>query len=900
MSLETTDTLQTFVSRLADHGEKTAVIALHKSDREVWSFAQLAHTAQRLAAGLLKAGLPPGAPVLVFAPNSPEWLVACFALLTVSAVPVVVDAQLSDEDLQHVLEDSEVQWAMTTVHLARRLSTCRDNQRLTCVLLDVEKDDKRSWRNYEADPQDSFPLANPADPAVLFYTSGTTGAPKGVPLTHRNLTANLQAFLDLHLMKDTDCFLLPLPLHHVYPFTVGMLAPLAAGVTLIFPRSLTGPQIVRALQAAQVTVIIGVPRFYAALYAAIEARVRQRGWLATTFFERALASSIALRRRFGLYVGKRLFASFHKQFAPHLRIVCSAGAALEPDLAWKLEGLGWQTAGGYGLTETSPILTFNPPVTGCIGAAGLPLPGVHLRIAEPEGQNQYGEVQATGPNVFAGYRHLPEKTRASFTSDGYFRTGDLGYFDKNGYLYLVGRASSMIVMPSGENVWPEEVEETLSRSEHIREAGVFEQNGRLLALLVPEDAALVALRDNQEAQERIRSAVEQQMRRLPSHHRIATYAITSDPLPRTHLGKLRRHKLADRYAQAAQQGYQPAVTIGPVPISQLTPDDQHLLEDSTARAVWDWLAQRFPHARLAPDTHLHLDLDVDSLAWLHLTLELRERIGIVLPEDAIARIETIRDLLREAIEAEQAPPGEAQPLELLQRPETLLSPTQQQWLLPPGASVALFGGLLARLNRAVIRWFFRLEVRGLEHLPQHGPFILTPNHVSLLDPPALAAALPLEHLAHTYWGGWTGIMFTSPLMRLVSRASRVVPIDPAGGPLSSLAFGVAALKQGANLVWFPEGGRSRTGKLQRFRPGLGLIVQARPVPLVPVWIAGAYEALPYGQRWPRRRKITITFGAPLASEKLQHLGKEEKGHERIVDAVYNVVAALGSAVFVRG
>lgn len=137
-------------------------------------------------------------------------------------------------------------------------------------------------------------------------------------------------------------------------------------------------------------------------------------------------------------------------------------------------------------------------------------------------------------------------------------------------------------------------------------------------------------------------------------------------------------------------------------------------------------------------------------------------------------------------------------------------------------------------------------------------------------------------------------MFTSPFMRLVSWASRVVPVDPERGPLSSLAFGVAALTKGANLVWFPEGGRSRNGKLRRFRPGIGLILQARPVPLVPVWIAGAYEALPYGQRWPRRRRITITFGAPLNPEKFQQLDKEEKSNERIADAVYNVVAALSN------
>ena len=895
-SMEPLDTLQTFVSSLARHGDKTAVFAFQRSGLETRSFAELVSAAHRLAAGLVKAGLSPGAPVLLFAPNSPEWLIACFALLTVTAVPVVVDTQLSDDDLRHVLRDSEARWGFTTVNCARRLTREPHDTNLTLILLDAEADDLRSWRSYQTEPQaDStspFPLANPADLAVLFYTSGTTGAPKGVPLSHRNLTSNVQALLELNLIKSADRFLLPVPLHHVYAFTVGMLGPLATGASIVFPRSLTGPQIVRALQEAQVSVIIGVPRFYQALYTAIEARIQQRGRLATALFQWALAFSIGLRRRLGFYIGRQLFASLHKQFAPQLYMVASAGAAIEPELAWKLEGLGWQTASGYGLTETSPTLTFNPPATGRIGSAGRLLPGVQLRIAPPEAQSRYGEVQVKGPNVFAGYHHLPEKTRAAFTADGYFRTGDLGYVDEDGYLYLVGRASSMIVMPSGENVWPEHVEDTLAQSKHIREAGVFEHGGRLVALIVPEDTLLHL--PSEEVQEVIRAAVEQQMRLLPSHHRIAEYAVTFDPLPRTHLGKIRRYKLADLYTRAKQQGYQPPAATGPAPFSQLAPEDQQLLEDRTAGAVWDWLAQRFPRARLTPDTHLQLDLDVDSLAWLHLTLELRERIHLNLQEEAISRIETVRDLLRESIEAEQVLSAGPAPLELLQQPEALLSDTQQQWLNPPGLIVRILGAFLSHVNRVLMRWMFKLEVRGLDHLPQHGPFVLTPNHVSLLDPQAFGAALPEAHRAHTYWGGWTGIMFRSPLMRFVSRAACVVPVDPERGPLSSLAFGVAALQKGANLVWFPEGGRSRNGKLQRFRPGIGLIVQARSVPIIPVWISGAYEALPYGQRWPHRCQITITFGPPIDPEELQQLGTGAETHERIADALYNRVARLGN------
>jgi long-chain acyl-CoA synthetase len=292
---------------------------------------------------------------------------------------------------------------------------------------------------------------------------------------------------------------------------------------------------------------------------------------------------------------------------------------------------------------------------------------------------------------------------------------------------------------------------------------------------------------------------------------------------------------------------------------------------------------------------VRLDLDVDSLAWLHLTLELREQIGLLLTEEAIGRIETVRDLLRESVEAELGSTTGPAPLELLQEPAALLSATQQQWLEPPRASIRILAMLLSYLNRALMRWLFKLKVRGLDHVPPHGPFVLTPNHVSLLDPQVLAAALPETHRARTYWGGWTGIMFTSSLMRLGSRAAQVVPVDAVKGPLSSLAFGVAALTKGKNLVWFPEGGRSRSGELQRFQSGIGLIVEAHSTPIIPVWIAGTFEALPYGRRWPRRRQLTITFGRPVNPEELQRLGKGAESHTRIADALYSHVAALSNS-----
>jgi long-chain acyl-CoA synthetase len=887
------ETLQALLRTLANHGERPALIAVQKHHVAVWSFTQIVDLAQRLAIGFAEAGLERGTHALLLAPNRPEWIIVCVALFAAAVIPVPVDSQMGDDDLRHVLDDSEAQWIFTTAPLAQRLTALGLRRNVTLVLLDAAADEERSWQHYLIARVRDLPAAQPSDPAVLFYTSGTTGAPKGVPLSHHNLTANLQALLDLGLIHASDRLLLPLPLHHVYPFTVGMLAPLAVGVSIVLPASLTGPQLLRALQAGQVTGIVGVPRFYEALHAAIETRVRQRGRIAAALYHGALALSVALRRWLGWNFGWWAFAPLHKQFAPHLRVVASGGAALAPDLAWKLEGLGWQVASGYGLTETSPILTFNPPGGGRLDTAGKPLHGVEIRIAPPENEVQYGEVLAKGPNVFSGYRHLPEKTTEAFTADGYFRTGDVGYLDGDGYLHLVSRISEMIVLPGGENVRPEAVEDLLARGEHIREAGVLEHEGRLIALIVLKTSA-APQRDGEEMEQLIRREVEQLSHALPSHHRISDYALTPDPLPRTRLGKLRRHLLAERYQQARRHGGVPSRETGPVPLTCMSPEDQQLLEDVTAQRLWDWLAHRFPDVRrLTPDSHLQLDLGIDSLAWLNLTLEIRTYAGADLDEEAIGRIETVRDLLREAVAAEQVTGRGEPPLEQLQQPAAVLSDEQRHWLQPPGPLVRALGVVLFGLNRLLMRRAFHLEVQGLEHLPQHGPCIVMPNHVSLLDPLAVAAALPPQRLQHTYWGGWTGIMFTNPLMRLLSRATRVVPIDPQRGPLSSLAFGVAALDRGYTLVWFPEGGLSRTGRLQRFRPGIGLMLRVQHVPVVPVWISGSQKALPPDQWRLRRHPIRITFGQQLDAEAVQRLGEGDQPPEHIAAALRNCVAELG-------
>src|SRR5215204_5330368 len=644
-------TLRTVVDGLSAQDGRPALVEFGTEGTEVWSYGELAGKVRRLAGGLVGAGVERGEPVALFAANRMEWVVACLAVISAGGVVVPLDAQLGDEALSHTLADSGARCVFTTTEQVGRLENV--DAGLRAILLDVGEDDGRSWRYLLTDEDVDLPPIEAGDGAALFYTSGTTGAAKGVPLSHANLVFQIESLLGADLVSEEDRVLLPLPLHHVYPFVMGMLTPLVAGLPVIMPQSLTGPQLVRALREGEATLMVGVPRLYGALYSGIEERVGSGGRLAATLFKGSVGLCVGLRRLTGLDAGGLVLRPLRKRFGPRLRVLASGGAALDPELAAKLEGLGWRVAVGYGLTETAPLLTLNPPDGNKLGSVGRPVPGVEIRIdhsAMPEGAvrtgtaRREGEILARGPNVFSGYRNLPEETSKVFDG-GWFRTGDLGYFDDDVYLYVTGRASTLIVTPGGKNIQPEAVEVAYLENPLIREIGVLQKDDRLVALIVPETGEISRGTDIQRV---IHEAVEEGSKRLPSYQRISDYAISREPLEYTRLGKLRRHVLEERYewARRGKEGSDEAA-LGPVAPEEMSAEDRALLRDPAAMSVWELLADRYPDRGLAPDASPQLDLGIDSLGWVNLTLEIGEKAGVELHEEAIERIDTVRDLLRE-------------------------------------------------------------------------------------------------------------------------------------------------------------------------------------------------------------------------------------------------------------
>lgn len=864
------DTLEGLRQGFTARGAATAIAAFTGTGEESWSFGRLAETSARLGAGLARIGIGRGVGVGLIAPNSTAWIAAFWGIVAAGAVAVPLDPQTDERDLPRLIQIADCRLIFTTAADAARISLLAPTCRIVLLDRDATAEDTASWRTLLADSTEPGVAVAPGDVAVIVFTSGTTGTPKAVPLTHDNLLTNVRALCAIHVVGPRDRALLPLPLYHVYPLAIGMLTPFALGCGIVLPAGTSGPELIAAMRRGRVTALVGVPRLYTAVYDHIARGIALQPRPVAAYLRASIAVSRWAWRRGAAWLGKVLLWSVRKQITPHLRLLVSGGAAIGAEVEETLDAMGWEMLTGYGLVETSSMLTFNPPGASLPGSAGRPVPGMEVRIVNP-GADGVGEIEARGPSVFASYRGDPEKTREALTADGWFHTGDLGVLDRRGYLHIAARKTETIVLADGKKLFPEPFEELYSAAPLVREVALLGVSGALVALVVPD---LSAARETGALRlgDALREGLTAKASALPSYARLSGFAVANEPLPRTQLGKIRRNLLPALYDAARRHE---------APRHQAEPSDadRALLEKATAAAVWRWLAERFPGRALTLDTTLQLDLAVDSLGWVELTLALERDLGVVLREQEIARIVSIRDLLNAVLAAGQSGKGAAPAIADTRR------------FAPLGPWLGALRALGEPLIRAVMRRAFRVRVEGLDRLPGDDPILICPNHASYLDPFALASVLPRDRLRRTFWGGWTGVIFNTPLRRLFSRVARVIPVDPDRAAVSSLAAGRLALERGWNLVWFPEGGRSPDGTLQRFLPGIGALIENRPVPIVPVYIAGSFSAWPVGQRLPRFRPITVRFGEAIRPPPPTATTARHR-EEQIAATVQAAVAAL--------
>lgn len=824
------------LSRAEEFGERLA-FNLFKGRWERLTYGRFLKDAEALSGHLRASGLVAGDRVMITAENRPEWCASYLGVLMAGGVAVPVDARATPDEVKNIVSDSEARMVIHSDGTGAIVKEAVRGRPAGTLNIDAF--------SFENIPSSFTPhAASEDDTASLIYTSGTTGAPKAVMLTHRNLLSDAEAIMGLSLISGGDNVLSLLPLHHTYPFMCTFLTPLLAGARITYPPSLKGADIASSIKDTGVTVVVGVPQLLELMLQRMLERVRGLPAPLAQVFLACIRLSGYLRRKWDINVMGRLFRPFGRGF----RFFASGGARLDPEVMKGLEALGLTVVEGYGLTETSPVVTFNPLGRRKPGSAGIPLPSAEIKILPaPEGAGDEGEISIKGPMLMKGYYRNPGLT-ASAIKDGWFHSGDLGRLDKEGYLYITGRLKELIVLSSGKNVYPEEVEDHYLKSPLIKEICVMEQAGRLQAVVVPDtDYARAGKIGN--LNEAVRWEMESLSSGLPPHMRIKGYSLRQEPLPRTPLGKLRRFMV--KGAETAPKG-----------------EDRALMAEEAGRTVLECLSP-FTSRKVQSTDNLELDLGLDSLRRLELSASIEKALGLGLPEGLVFEAQTVRDLV-EAIKslkaeapAEKASEGPSDPSDEEKR-SVGLGRGNLEWL----ATV-----LIRAAVRLTLRVFFRFKVRGLENLPPP-PFIIAANHASYLDGFAVGASVPLGVFRSVYFQGLRRY-FSNRLTALFARLAHVIAIDPYADFGRALRLSSYVLRTGNSLCIFPEGGRSFDGKLMEFKKGIGILAIEAGAPLVPARIEGTFKILPRGARWPRPGRITLSFGSPLLPSSLDYSRRPE-------------------------
>jgi long-chain acyl-CoA synthetase len=704
------------------------------------------------------------------------------------------------------------------------------------------------------------------DLATLFYTSGTTDLPKAVMLTHANLLANADSIARLGVLTHSDTVISVLPLHHTYAFTTTLLAPLLTGATVVFPPTISSVGLLTCIRSTQATILIGVPQMFTLIYRSIQEKIESIPPSKKFALRAASRISMAASRATGSNLNKKLFRTLHQAFGEHLRYMVSGGARLDPDIAKAFGQWGFTVLEGYGLTETAPLATFNTPGARKAGSVGKPIANVAVRIIDPD-EKGIGEVAIKGPNVMKGYYNMPEQTRAVL-KDGWFLTGDLGYVDKDGFLFLIGRKKEIIVLSSGKNINPEDIEKQYEQSPFIQEICVlatkqgtdYLKGVEHLAAVVSIDEEYFKAMQEPNIRQRLKWEIENLSSQLPTYKRLRGFVVTTQPLPRTRLGKLQRFQINELYTRLLKSSAgKPA---GPPPKSE--PDTGSEQYSHFAQIALNFLSKTLRREVKAED-HLELDLGLDSLGRVELLLGLQNTLNLDLSEEEAMQFfmsNTVNDLLVELkkylprlskdVQEEHLPVWgtilkEEPPEEIKQKIDLKVTASQIAALL------------LILVIKIIFRVCFLLKVEGRENVKHTGAYLICPNHVSYLDALVVLSALPFKTVLNTFFVGYNQI-FKKFFLRNLTKMARLIPIETSYNLVDALRTCAYVLTHDRSVCYFPEGQRSIDGEVKEFKTGVGILMKEINVPVVPAFIAGSFEAWPRTRKFPRFRRITIRFG----------------------------------------
>lgn len=898
----------TFYDRFRKNAEQrpgnVAVEILRRDRVESYTYAKLRRMAESIGSWLNQQALGPGARVAVFADNHPNWFATYLGVIAAGAVVVPLDTAFHSDQVAKLLKDSGSSWLFCDSKHLTVAQQAVNGSAIGIVLFDEPAtipDAKSSPaavnqslpeqkaalptkasldRIFAAGPGNFAPAPSAGDTlAAILYTSGTTADPKGVMLSHANLAGEVQAALGWAPLGASDSVLGVLPLFHVLAQITNFVVPLAVGARVVFLETLNSTELLRALSERKITAFSVVPQFFYLIHDRIFKEIAGRGRLARVAV-RMLMGITRMARSMGMNPGKVFFSRVHHLLGPNMRYLLSAGSKFDPKIARDFQSLGIDVLQAYGLTESTAACFATPPGKLVIGSVGPPLASVEARIvdAQPEDgiPQPVGEIAVRGTTMMRGYWNRPEAT-AAVLRDGWLYTGDLGYFDSNGNLFITGRKKEVIILSNGKNIYPEEVETHYLKSPFIKEICVIgleghpgdPASGRLHGVVVPDFEELKK-RKIVNAKEVLRFDIEGLSIQLPSTKRIGSYEIWQEDLPRTTTRKIKRFEVEKRVRANHAQGQ---TGVDPMAEKPLSDDDVAWLRQAQVQRALAVVRERNksrPPA-IRPGANLELDLGLDSMQRVELVAALEQEFGGHADESRLAEVYTVRQLVdlvlanagSEAARPDQTPAQSPAQSEAWRKilSEDPSDPEVLALARPRRVAEGLWY-LLNYLVKLIAYGPFRLRVHGVEKVPRSGPLLICPNHQSLMDGVIMTSLLPWPVFREIFFVG-TSEIFGSGFMHTLARWRRILVVDPDANLIPAMRAGAFGLKNRRVLVLYPEGERSIDGKPKNFKKGAAILSIHMQAPIVPVAIEGFHDAWPRGQRLPRVAPLQITFGDPI-------------------------------------
>ncbi len=555
-SVPTITSIQDLVIQSANtYGDKLALEDLNDTPIPRLTYSGILKNVLKLGAALRSLGIKERSHVAIIGENRVQWALSYLTLSFFNYVIVPIDRNLHENEVLNVIHESDAEAVIFSSQFEQIFIESHSSLHKVKHYISMDSIAARpqfysmitlmqSAQNISAE---QAPKIKPNDMAVIIFTSGTLGRAKGVMLTQHNLTSNLMAMLSVFFMYPEDRFLSVLPIHHTYECTCGMLLPLYAGSSIHFARSLK--TVTDDLQRVKATILLGVPLLYDKMFKRIHKGIQEKKAVARVL--NPLIKFTDVMQSVGWKRAKKsIFKELHHKFGGSIRYFLAGGAAPDPLVAKGLRDLGFNFVQGYGLTETSPILALNSPHKFKDDAAGFPLPGTEVKINDPD-KDGIGEVYGKGPNVMLGYYKNPAATAEVF-DNGWFRTGDLGYFDSDGFLHISGRKKNVIISKSGKNVFPEEIEDVLNRSPFIMESLVYGQDDPKLdeiiaAQIVVDAEAFIELSESTGKEitkellhQIIADEVSKVNKQLSSYKQVRKFIIRDHELLKTTTQKIKR------------------------------------------------------------------------------------------------------------------------------------------------------------------------------------------------------------------------------------------------------------------------------------------------------------------------------------------------------------------------